>query len=418
MFSNRVIFNLKPTILYSNLNCSFSKICASNRSFKLNNNQRKNNGYQSALLEHRSTFNLTPSLFTSTDATIKTIEVKSYDKPVEEAPLSIIAQRQAEFERETQEKQKSLLAASEPPKTEKPNLLEPYIKLMRLDNPVPIFLTYWPGAWGILGAASYLNTIPDFYLLSLFALGAVGMRSAGCIVNDIWDRKIDSQVERTKDRPLASGKIGLPSAVALLGANLSLSLGVLLQLDLTTQVLGACCLFPVAIYPAAKRFTDWPQAILGVTFNWGALMGWSAVLCTAAATQPQNILAFLPAVALYAGSINWTLFYDTIYGFQDKKFDEKLGLKSTAISLQKNTRLWLLGFSSLFGSNLALFGFLTAQEPIFYISLGLAMLHLLKQIAFVKYNDPKACMKQFKSNNVVGALVAFGLLANLYLKLN
>ena len=139
---------------------------------------------------------------------------------------------------------------------------------MRLDNPVPIFLTYWPGAWAILGAASYLNTTPDFYLLSLFALGAVGMRSAGCIVNDIWDRKIDSQVERTKDRPLASGKIGLPSAVALLGANLSLSLGVLMQLDLTTQVLGACCLFPVAIYPAAKRFTDWPQAILGVTFNW------------------------------------------------------------------------------------------------------------------------------------------------------
>lgn len=147
-------------------------------------------------------------------------------------------------------------------------------------------------------------------------------------------------------------------------------------------------------------------------------MGWSAVLCTTAATQPQNILAFLPAVALYAGTINWTLFYDTIYGFQDKKYDEKLGLKSTAISLQKNTRLWLLGFSSLFGSNLALFGFLTAQEPIFYISLGLAMLHLLKQVVFVKYNDPAACLKQFKSNNVVGFLIAFGLLANIYLKFN
>jgi len=155
-----------------------------------------------------------------------------------------------------------------PTETKKPSILEPYIRLMRLNNPAPILLTYWPGAWAILGAASYLNTTPDFYLLTLFALGAIGMRNAGCIVNDLWDRKIDSQVERTKNRPLASGEVSIPSAVGLLAGNLSLSLAVLLQLDLTTQVLGACCLFPVAIYPAAKRFTDYPQAILGVTFNW------------------------------------------------------------------------------------------------------------------------------------------------------
>ena len=130
---------------------------------------------------------------------------------------------------------------------------------MRLDKPAPIMLTFWPGAWAILGAASYFHTYPDFYLLGLFAAGAVGMRSAGCIVNDIWDREIDKKVERTKNRPLASGEVGLPAAVALLAANLSVSLTVLMQLDLTTQVLGACCLFPVAIYPAAKRFTNWPQ---------------------------------------------------------------------------------------------------------------------------------------------------------------
>ena len=154
---------------------------------------------------------------------------------------------------------------------------------------------------------------------------------------------------------------------------------------------------------------------MGVAFNWGALMGWSAVLCTSAA-QPQNILAFLPAVFLYAGCINWTLFYDTIYGFQDKIYDEQLGLKSTAINLQKNTSLWLLGFSSLFTSNLAIFGYLTSQEPIFYIALGASMLHFLKQITFVNYNDPASCQKQFKSNQTIGFLLAFGLLANIYLK--
>lgn len=416
MFSHRLLFNWKSTsLLYSNLNVgTFSKICATSNQFNLQPHQHKRDPRN--LLKASPIW--THNVYSSTD----TKQEKSYDEnPVDQVPLSAIAQRQAEFALNQQNSpainQFIEEAKDDSETTKKPSFFEPYMKLMRLDNPAPILLTYWPGAWAILGAASYLNTTPDAYLLTLFALGAVGMRSAGCIVNDIWDRKIDRDVERTKDRPLASGKIGLPSAVALLGANLSVSLAVLMQLDLTTQVLGACCLFPVAIYPAAKRFTDWPQAVLGVTFNWGALMGWSAVLCSSA-VAPQNILAFLPAVALYAGAINWTLFYDTIYGFQDKKFDEKLGLKSTAISLQKNTRLWLLGFSSLFGTNLALFGFLTAQEPIFYISLGAAMLHFLKQIVMVEYNNPKSCMKQFKSNNTIGVLITLGLLANIYLKLN
>lgn len=432
MISSRILFNLKSPILYSNLSVnSYSKLLTSSGQFKYHLNNQNRDAYASNLniLNRRPTIYSKISAFSSTDASKvekSTDAVVEDEKPVEEVPLSTIAQRQLDFK--IKQKEKSALAeavalANEVDqaklvneKSKKSNILDPYIRLMRLDNPVPIFLTYWPGAWAILGAASYLNAMPDAYLMSLFALGAVGMRSAGCIINDMWDRKIDKQVERTKNRPLASGEVGLPSAVALLGANLSLSLAVLMQLDLTTQVLGACCLFPVAIYPAAKRFTDWPQGILGVTFNWGALMGWSAVLCTA--TQPQNILAFLPAVALYAGSINWTLFYDTIYGFQDKKHDEKLGLKSTAITLQKNPRLWLLGFSSMFTSNLALFGYMTSQEPIFYITLGLASLHLLKQIAFVRANDPKACMKQFKSNNTIGFLIAFGLLGSIYLKLN
>ena len=299
-----------------------------------------------------------------------------------------------------------------------PKSLENYLKLMRLDKPSPILLTYWPSAWAILGAASYLNhSTPDFYLLSLFGVGAVAMRSAGCIINDIWDRKLDRQVERTKDRPLASGKVGLPGALALLTGNLSLALAVLMQLDVTTQILGACALFPVAVYPAAKRFTNWPQAVLGVAFNWGAMMGWSAMLCQSpAALQTASLLSFAPAFVLYGACINWTLFYDTIYAYQDKIYDEKAGFKSTAIILQKRTSLWMLGFSTACVSNLALFGYLTSQEPIFYISLGVAMAHFIKQIAFVNYKSPESCYRQFKSNSTLGAIVAFGLLASILIK--
>ena len=212
------------------------------------------------------------SALSSNDA--KTIKNES-EHPTTEKNLSVIAQKQLEYAKLHKEQsefiEKSIVLVNDvvDGKNEgKKRILEPYIKLMRLNNPVPILLTYWPGAWAIIGAASYLNTTPDFYLISLFALGAIGMRSAGCIINDLWDRQIDKQVERTKDRPLANGTVGIPAAVSLLGANLSLSLVVLMQLDITTQVLGACCLFPVAFYPAAKRFTNWPQAILGLTFNW------------------------------------------------------------------------------------------------------------------------------------------------------
>lgn len=298
-----------------------------------------------------------------------------------------------------------------------PTSLQEYVKLMRWDKPAAIYLVYWPSAWAILGAASYLHhSLPSFYLLGLFAVGATTMRTAGCIINDMWDRNLDKKVERTKDRPLAKGTVGLPAATGLLAANLSVSLAVLLQLDLTTQILGACALFPVVIYPTAKRFTDWPQAILGMTFNWGALMGWSAVLCSSVATTNLSLASFLPVAALYAAGINWTLFYDTIYAHQDKEHDAKAGIKSTALTLEKKPVRWMLAFSSLTVSNLALFGYLTNQEPIFYITLGLAMAHFVKQIAFVNLKSPESCYKQFKSNNTVGALVAFGLLSSMLIK--
>ena len=180
-------------------------------------------------------------------------------------------ERYTQFLKEQSDRSLNLLGKSNTTTTS--TRLKSYMQLMRMNNTAPLYLTFWPGAWSILGAASYqAASMPDFYLLSLFALGAFTMRSAGCIVNDLWDRDVDAKVERTKERPLASGKVSVPEAVALLGVNLSASLAVLWQLNLTTQVLGACCLLPVAIYPAAKRFTNWPQALLGVTFNWGALM--------------------------------------------------------------------------------------------------------------------------------------------------
>lgn len=348
-------------------------------------------------------------------------------KVVKEVPKTEIELRQLALVKEKQELEKAqrLLTESLQAKKAKANqgdlakLFDSYLRLMRVDKPIGTLLCYWPSAWSILGVASYLHApLPDFYLLGLFALGAFTMRSAGCIVNDIWDRRYDKHVERTKTRPLTSGEVGLPAAVTLLAANLSASLFVLMQLNLPTQILGACALFPVAMYPAAKRFSNWPQAYLGVTFNWGALMGWSAVMfsSTAALAASTNIFQFLPVLPLFAAGVSWTLHYDTIYGFQDKEHDRKLGLKSTSLHLEKSPKKWLLGFSSLFTTNMALFGYLTSQEPIYYITLGLAAAHLLKQIAFVKLDSPESCQKQFKSNNAVGALIALGLLSSLLIK--
>ena len=155
--------------------------------------------------------------------------------------------------------------------------------------------------------------------------------------------------------------------------------------------------------------------MLGVTFNWSVLMGWSAVNCSIG-TETQSLLTFLPAVALYAACINWTLFYDTIYAFQDRNDDRRLGIRSTALHLEKRPKLWLLGFSSLFASNMALFGWLTHQEPIFYATVALAMAHFLKQLAFLDINSAKSCGKQFNSNNTVGCLLTLGMLASIFIK--
>ena len=168
------------------------------------------------------------------------------------------------------------------------------------------------------------------------------------------------------------------------------------------------------MYPTTKRFTNWPQLFLGTTFGWGSLMGWSAVLFSQSASS--NILEFMPAIFLYAGSIAWITMYDTIYGYQDIKFDRETGIRSASIHLEKRIKSSLFALSSISLANLAVFGYLTHQEPIYYISLGAAALHFVKQILFLDPKSPKSALRQFNSNNTVGVLVTFGLLASILIK--
>ncbi|PWN53191.1 4-hydroxybenzoate polyprenyl transferase [Violaceomyces palustris] len=219
--------------------------------------------------------------------------------------------------------------------------LEPYKALSRIDKPIGTWLLYWPCAWSITLASHQLSlplTYPLFFLC-LFGLGATVMRGAGCTINDMWDHKMDKMVERTKTRPLAAGDVNHFQAACFLGVQLSVGLAVLLGLNWYSIVLGACSLSVVTIYPLMKRITYWPQFVLGLAFNWGAMLGWTAVAGNC------NWAVVLP---LYVGSIFWTLIYDTIYAHQDKKDDVKAGVKSTALLFADKTKPILSAFSATF----------------------------------------------------------------------
>ena len=191
----------------------------------------------------------------------------------------------------------------------------PYAALGRWDRPIGTWLLLWPCLWSTSLAAT-AGTMPDASLCALFGLGAFAMRGAGCTVNDLWDRDIDRQVERTRLRPLASGAIGVPQALGFLGAQCTVGLGVLLALPPYAVGLSFVSVPLVGLYPLAKRVTNWPQAVLGLTFNWGALVGWAAV---------HGACDWSVVLPLYAGGFWWTLLYDTIYAHQDKRDDAKVG---------------------------------------------------------------------------------------------
>jgi 4-hydroxybenzoate polyprenyltransferase len=263
--------------------------------------------------------------------------------------------------------------------------LSPYLRLMRLQQPAGIWLLLWP-CWWSLGLAS--SGFPSLRLLVLFGLGAVLMRSAGCVVNDLVDRKFDALVERTRNRPLASGELKPPQAVALLIVLLLASLAIAIALGGVVVLWAMLSLPLVALYPWMKRISWWPQLFLGFTFNWGVLMGWVAVH---GSVEP-------PALMLYIGGIFWTLGYDTIYAHQDKKDDTAAGIKSSALRLGNNTKRAVTFFYVIAIACFALAGLAVGAHSLYYGFVILALAQLMCQVRQVNLEDPVSCRKTFISN--------------------
>jgi 4-hydroxybenzoate polyprenyltransferase len=276
--------------------------------------------------------------------------------------------------------------------------LRPYLRLARLDRPIGTWLLLLPCWWALAMAAPGW---PDPWFMVLFAVGALVMRGAGCTVNDIADRDFDKKVARTADRPITSGQVSVVQALAFLALQLGIGLAVLLQFNTYTVILGASSLALVAIYPFAKRVTYWPQFVLGLTFNWGALVGWAAVT--------ERLEA--PAVLLYAAGILWTLGYDTIYAHQDKEDDVLVGVKSTALKFGDATRPWLAAFYGGTITLLAAAGVHATLHPVYFAGLAVAALHLTWQVRSLDLDDAKICLARFKSNRDLGLIVLAAIIA-------
>ncbi|KAJ8941362.1 hypothetical protein NQ314_010425 [Rhamnusium bicolor] len=287
-----------------------------------------------------------------------------------------------------------------------PKQIQPYLKLMRLDKPIGTWLLFWPCGWGIASAAAP-GCVPDPYMLALFGTGALIMRGAGCTINDMWDRDIDGKVERTRERPLVNGEVTMKQALMFLGGQLSIGLIILLQLNWYSIFLGASSLGLVVIYPLMKRFTYWPQLVLGFTFNWGALLGYSAI------HGNVNLATCLP---LYMAGVCWTIIYDTIYAHQDKTDDLQLGIKSTAIKFDQDTKVWLSGFASTMVGSLILSGVMNNQTWPYYTAVALVTTHLASQISTLNIDDPSDCSNKFISNSKVGFILFCGIILGTLLK--
>lgn len=283
-----------------------------------------------------------------------------------------------------------------------PASLRPYLVLLRLDRPIGTWLLLLPCWWGLaLATTASVPPMTVLYYGILFAIGAVAMRGAGCIVNDIYDRKFDSAVARTADRPIPSGTVSVPRALIVLTGMLFLGFVVLVQFNTLTIVVGAASLVLVFTYPLMKRVTYWPQIFLGLAFNWGALVGWTSL---------REELSW-PSVALYLAGIAWTLGYDTIYAHQDKEDDALIGLKSTALLFGPNSAPLIASFFATTIIFLGIAGVLTDLHWIFFVGLTIAALHLCRQLKRVDLDQPKSCLYAFKSNRNFGLIVTATLLA-------
>ena len=277
------------------------------------------------------------------------------------------------------------------------NQLNLFAEVTRLKKPIGYMLLFWPCSWGLTVAYDFSSdlNIYFFYLL-LFFLGAVLMRSAGCIVNDILDRKFDKKVFRTKNRPIASGKISVKIGIFYSGLLCFIAFLVLINFNSFTIVIALASMPLAFSYPLMKRYTYWPQLFLGITFNYGLILGWTSI---------NNEINLTPII-FYFGAIFWTLGYDTIYGFQDIKDDEIIGLKSTSIKFKSNPIIFLYLCYTIFISSLILIGFLEKFSKLYFISLIMIVLQMYYfQLKKFRKNSPSECLEIFKSNNFLGTLV-------------
>ncbi|KAK7070842.1 Para-hydroxybenzoate--polyprenyltransferase, mitochondrial precursor (PHB:polyprenyltransferase) [Halocaridina rubra] len=287
-----------------------------------------------------------------------------------------------------------------------PKLLRAYLQLMRFDRPIGSWLLFWPCGWSIALAAPP-GCLPDIKMLALFSLGAVVMRGAGCTINDMWDKDYDGKVERTAGRPLASGALSMFDALVFLGTQLGLGCLILLQLNLYSVLLGASSLGLIVLYPFMKRITYWPQLMLGFTFNWGALLGWSAV---------HGSCDWSICLPLYAAGVSWTLIYDTIYAHQDKYDDAIIGIKSTALKFGEKTWKWLSGFSIIMISSLLLTGYSAQLSWPYYLTVFGTAAHIGNQIRTLDVNNPGDCGDKFRANRHIGLLLFLGIIGGTVLK--
>ena len=282
------------------------------------------------------------------------------------------------------------------------NQLNLFLELTRLKKPIGYMLLFWPCSWGLTLAYDFSSNLNIyFFYLFLFFLGSVLMRSAGCIVNDVLDRKFDKKVFRTKDRPIASGKISIKRALLYSVILCLIAFLVLINFNLFTIILALGSMPLAFSYPLMKRFTYWPQLFLGITFNYGLILGWTAIK-----GQIDPVI-----IILYIGAIFWTLGYDTIYGFQDIKDDEIIGLKSTSIKFKKEPYFFLYTCYSFYLITLLVSGYLIKLN---YISIILFIIALYQmfyyQLQKLKIKNSSSCLKIFKSNNFLGLIVFLGLL--------
>ena len=271
-----------------------------------------------------------------------------------------------------------------------------FIQLTRLNNPTGFMLLFWPCAWG-LTLAFYFNSETDLYLkyLILFFFGSVLMRTAGSIFNDIVDKDFDKKVERTKERPIASGKISTFNAFLYVILFCLIALVILLQFNALTIVLGASSMILAFSYPFMKRITYWPQLFLGLTFNWGIIMGWTSI---------TNNISIEPII-LYFSAIFWTLGYDTIYGLQDIQDDEIIGIKSTSIKFKKNVKVFVGTCYSLCVFFILIMFFMMEINKYLLLLTIPFIVTFIYQLKIFKISDSQPCLAAFKNNNLTGLLI-------------